>query len=62
MSHSKPTRVARANAPEPHTPAGEAEEVGDDGEAVPNIVWQRIADAGIRTLRIPTPFQVGRVN
>lgn len=25
-------------------------------------VWQRIADAGIRLMRIPTPFQVGRVN
>ena len=25
-------------------------------------VWQRITDAGIRVLRIPTPFQVGRVN
>jgi Zn-dependent hydrolases, including glyoxylases len=25
-------------------------------------VWQRIVDAGILTLRIPTPFQVGRVN
>ncbi|MGH2956196.1 MAG: MBL fold metallo-hydrolase [Solirubrobacterales bacterium] len=25
-------------------------------------VWQRILDAGIQTLRIPTPFQVGRVN
>jgi glyoxylase-like metal-dependent hydrolase (beta-lactamase superfamily II) len=25
-------------------------------------VWQRISDAGIRVLRIPTPFQVGRVN
>jgi glyoxylase-like metal-dependent hydrolase (beta-lactamase superfamily II) len=25
-------------------------------------VWSRISDAGIRTLRIPTPFQVGRVN
>jgi glyoxylase-like metal-dependent hydrolase (beta-lactamase superfamily II) len=25
-------------------------------------VWQRVADAGIQTLRIPTPFQVGRVN
>jgi glyoxylase-like metal-dependent hydrolase (beta-lactamase superfamily II) len=25
-------------------------------------VWQRIADAGIRVMRIPTPFQVGRVN
>ena len=25
-------------------------------------VWQRITDAGIRMLRIPTPFQVGRVN
>jgi DNA segregation ATPase FtsK/SpoIIIE, S-DNA-T family len=27
-------RVAKANAPEPHIPAGEAEELGDDGEAV----------------------------
>ena len=27
-----------------------------------NDVWQRISDAGIQTLRIPTPFQVGRVN
>jgi glyoxylase-like metal-dependent hydrolase (beta-lactamase superfamily II) len=25
-------------------------------------VWQRISDAGIRALRVPTPFQVGRVN
>ena len=25
-------------------------------------IWQRITDAGIQTLRIPTPFQVGRVN
>ena len=25
-------------------------------------VWSSIADAGIRVLRIPTPFQVGRVN
>jgi glyoxylase-like metal-dependent hydrolase (beta-lactamase superfamily II) len=25
-------------------------------------VWQRLADAGIRVMRIPTPFQVGRVN
>jgi glyoxylase-like metal-dependent hydrolase (beta-lactamase superfamily II) len=25
-------------------------------------VWQRITDAGIRVLRIPTPFAVGRVN
>ena len=25
-------------------------------------VWQRITDAGIRLMRIPTPFQVGRVN
>jgi glyoxylase-like metal-dependent hydrolase (beta-lactamase superfamily II) len=25
-------------------------------------VWQRIDDAGIRVMRIPTPFQVGRVN
>jgi glyoxylase-like metal-dependent hydrolase (beta-lactamase superfamily II) len=25
-------------------------------------IWQRISDAGIRLMRIPTPFQVGRVN
>ncbi|MBM3665993.1 MAG: MBL fold metallo-hydrolase [Actinobacteria bacterium] len=37
---------------------------GERGEeaAVPNEVWQRITDAGIRMLRIPTPFRVGRVN
>jgi glyoxylase-like metal-dependent hydrolase (beta-lactamase superfamily II) len=27
-----------------------------------NAAWQRIANAGIRVMRIPTPFQVGRVN
>jgi glyoxylase-like metal-dependent hydrolase (beta-lactamase superfamily II) len=27
-----------------------------------DAAWRRIADAGIRVLRIPTPFQVGRVN
>jgi glyoxylase-like metal-dependent hydrolase (beta-lactamase superfamily II) len=31
-------------------------------DEVPAEVWQQIADAGIRVLRIPTPFQVGRVN
>ena len=31
-------------------------------DEVPAEVWQRISDAGIRVLRIPTPFQVGRVN
>ena len=31
-------------------------------EETPVEVWQRITDAGIRVLRIPTPFQVGRVN
>jgi len=31
-------------------------------EEVPLAIWQRIADANIRVLRIPTPFQVGRVN
>jgi glyoxylase-like metal-dependent hydrolase (beta-lactamase superfamily II) len=31
-------------------------------EEVPAEVWRRISDAGIRVLRIPTPFQVGRVN
>jgi glyoxylase-like metal-dependent hydrolase (beta-lactamase superfamily II) len=33
----------------------------DDGETDP-AVWERITEAGIRLLRIPTPFQVGRVN
>jgi glyoxylase-like metal-dependent hydrolase (beta-lactamase superfamily II) len=33
--------------------------VSDD---VSPAIWQQIADAGIRVLRIPTPFQVGRVN
>jgi len=31
-------------------------------EEVPADVWRRITDAGIRVLRVPTPFQVGRVN
>src|SRR5262245_22456897 len=31
-------------------------------EDAPPEVWQKITDAGIRVLRIPTPFQVGRVN
>jgi glyoxylase-like metal-dependent hydrolase (beta-lactamase superfamily II) len=31
-------------------------------EEVPLAIWQRIAEANIRVLRIPTPFQVGRVN
>lgn len=37
----------------PAAPGSEAEEAA---------AWRRVADAGIRTLRIPTPFQVGRVN
>jgi glyoxylase-like metal-dependent hydrolase (beta-lactamase superfamily II) len=32
-----------------------------EAEAV-DRAWRQVADAGIRTLRIPTPFQVGRVN
>ena len=31
-------------------------------DETPPAVWRRISDAGIRVLRIPTPFQVGRVN
>jgi glyoxylase-like metal-dependent hydrolase (beta-lactamase superfamily II) len=27
-----------------------------------DAAWQRLAEAGIRVMRIPTPFQVGRVN
>jgi glyoxylase-like metal-dependent hydrolase (beta-lactamase superfamily II) len=27
-----------------------------------NAVWRKVTDAGIRVLRIPTPFRVGRVN
>jgi glyoxylase-like metal-dependent hydrolase (beta-lactamase superfamily II) len=33
-----------------------------EASSADNAVWQRILDAGIQTLRIPTPFQVGRVN
>jgi len=32
------TRVAKPDAPAPHTPAGEAEEVGGDGEAGPELL------------------------
>ena len=31
-------------------------------DETPPGVWERISDAGIRVLGIPTPFQVGRVN
>ena len=31
-------------------------------DETPPAVWRRISDAGISVLRIPTPFQVGRVN
>ena len=31
-------------------------------EEVSPEIWERISEAGIRVLRIPTPFQVGRVN
>jgi glyoxylase-like metal-dependent hydrolase (beta-lactamase superfamily II) len=31
-------------------------------EDTPVEVWQQITDANIRVLRVPTPFQVGRVN
>jgi len=31
-------------------------------EGTPVEVWERISEAGIRVMRIPTPFQVGRVN
>ncbi|MGH2956840.1 MAG: carbamoyl-phosphate synthase large subunit [Solirubrobacterales bacterium] len=34
-AHERPTRVARASAPTPGTPGGEAEEMGVDGEAFP---------------------------
>lgn len=32
------------------------------GDPADPAVWARVVDAGIQTLRIPTPFQVGRVN
>jgi glyoxylase-like metal-dependent hydrolase (beta-lactamase superfamily II) len=44
-------------APEPAGPGRAAEEPADVV-----ALWSRIAEAGIQTLRIPTPFQVGRVN
>jgi glyoxylase-like metal-dependent hydrolase (beta-lactamase superfamily II) len=31
-------------------------------DETPAEVWERITDAGVRLMRIPTPFQVGRVN
>jgi glyoxylase-like metal-dependent hydrolase (beta-lactamase superfamily II) len=34
----------------------------DADAAAVEDAWRKVADAGIRTLRIPTPFQVGRVN
>jgi glyoxylase-like metal-dependent hydrolase (beta-lactamase superfamily II) len=34
----------------------------ENGDETPAAVWRQIDEAGIRTLRIPTPFQVGRVN
>ncbi len=33
-----------------------------EADGTPIEVWQQIAEAGIRVMRIPTPFQVGRVN
>jgi glyoxylase-like metal-dependent hydrolase (beta-lactamase superfamily II) len=51
-------RVARPAATPPRIPAGAAEETRVDGDAV----WRTIDGAGIRVLRIPTPFAVGRVN
>ncbi len=32
------------------------------GDEVSVEVWRQVTDAGIRLMRIPTPFQVGRVN
>ena len=32
------------------------------GDPSVDQAWGKVAEAGIRTLRIPTPFQVGRVN
>ena len=51
----KRSKVAKAKAPEPGMPGREAEDMPVD-------VAQRILDSGIQALRIPTPFQVGRVN
>jgi carbamoyl-phosphate synthase large subunit len=35
-AHERPTRVAKPSAPSPHIPAGDAEGMGVDGEAVPS--------------------------
>jgi glyoxylase-like metal-dependent hydrolase (beta-lactamase superfamily II) len=35
---------------------------GQSASETPPAVWEKINDAGIRVMRIPTPFQVGRVN
>jgi len=33
-----------------------------NSDQTPAEIWQQISDAGIKAMRIPTPFQVGRVN
>ncbi len=61
-------KAAKPPAPAPRIPAGAPEEVrtssgpGREPEAAALDAWERVAEAGIRTLRIPTPFAVGRVN
>lgn len=62
MSHSEPHGDDPQRAPPARAHEGEAERGRERDRAVPDEVWQRIAAAGIRMLRIPTPFQVGRVN
>ena len=52
---SGPCAPGRASGPE------DRESRREPGK-VPSDTWQRISDAGIRMLRVPTPFQVGRVN
>ncbi|MGZ5386681.1 MAG: MBL fold metallo-hydrolase [Solirubrobacterales bacterium] len=49
-----PGRASRAGGA---ARTGTAEEPADDA-----ALWAKVAEAKIRTLRIPTPFQVGRVN
>lgn len=53
-----PTAPQPAGPGRPCPKGYEAQEPGVDGEAV----WRQIDAAGITQLRIPTPFQVGRVN
>ena len=54
-------------SPDPHNPVAAATGHGiarrpPEGPLTAEQAWQRVAEAGIKVMRIPTPFAVGRVN